>query len=575
MLAGQGDCCYDWRMSSAEKSGGGFIGKAKIISAATFLSRVLAVVRESVFGHIFAVGEVMDSWALAFMIPNLFRRLFGEGALSAAFIPVYSEAIESGDEQTAQRVGRATLWLLVVTLAGIVLIGEVVIGGLGFLFGQEKYTALTLVLAALVLPYVLLICLVALVGGMLNARYHFSCPAFAPVILNVFLIIAAIWGTGLLGGEDSRKIFALAGGVLLGGLAQLILVLVPLKRRGISLTWLWRPQMEQIRRIARLTGPMMLGLGVLQINALLDYLLASWLSGQPGEVLMTIGSRVVHYPETTGAVSVLYYSQRLYNVPLGVFGIALATAIFPYFTACVGRKDYAGFIKILGKGLRLAAFIGIGATLGLIIISRETVEFILGGGLAAIVGIGPGEFDAADIGRVSITLAFYCLGIWAYCGVHVVVRGFYALQDTKTPVKVGVGLVALNVPLNLILIWPLGTGGLALSTAICAALNLTILTYLLRKRISDLSESAGLADEESKGPLRRVVGSLPKIVIATALMGVGAYGGLAVAERLVGTEVAQSGIRLAAGVGLGLAVYYAAAKLLGCKELDDLLGRDS
>ena len=555
-LAGRGDCWYDWRMNSGEKTPGGFIGKAKIISAATFLSRVLAVVRESAFGHVFGAKEVMGSWAMAFMIPNLLRRLFGEGALSAAFIPVYSEAIRSDDKELAERVGRATLWLLVVTLAGIVVVGECVIGILGFALGKEEGTGLTLLLAAIVLPYAMIICVVALVGGMLNARYHFSCPALAPVLLNVVLIVAAIWGTGLLGGEDSRKVFALAGGVLVGGVAQLILVLVPLKRQGVSLGWLWRPQMEQIRRIVRLTGPMMLGLGVLQINALLDYLLAWWLLGDE-------------------AVAVLYFSQRLYNVPLGVFGIALATAIFPYFTACAARKDHAGLVKTLVKGLRLVAFIGIGATVGLIILSREAVEFILGGGLSAIIGMGSGKFDAEAVGRVSRTLIFYCTGIWAYCGVQVVVRGFYALQDTMTPVKVGVGLVALNIPLNLILIWPLGTGGLALSTAICAALNLMILTYLLRKKIGILSKSEQLGTEGGKEALAGVARSLPKIILATALEAGAAYGGLILAERLVGMAVAQSGIRLGVGLVFGLLAYFAAAKLLKCRELDELLGRDS
>ena len=228
-------------MSPPKSSPGGFVGKAKIVAAATVFSRVLAVARESVFANVFGAKWVMDSWGLAFMVPNLFRRLFGEGALSAAFIPVYSEAIASGDEQTAQRIGRATLLLLVVILAGIILVGEVVIAGLGWLFAENPHTALKLALAAIVLPYVLLICLVALLGGMLNARYHFSCPALAPVVLNVFLIVAAVWGTGLLAGEPSQKIFALCAGVLLGGLAQLILVLVPLKRMGISLGWLWRP----------------------------------------------------------------------------------------------------------------------------------------------------------------------------------------------------------------------------------------------------------------------------------------------------------------------------------------------
>ena len=563
-------------MDPPQKARTGFVGKAKIIAAATFLSRVLALVRESVFAYIFGTKGAMDSWAVAFMVPNLFRRLFGEGALSAAFIPIYSEALESGDKELAQRLGRATLWLLLVTLSGVVLVGELVILGLGWIFGDNPDTALTLILAAIVLPYVILICLVALIGGMLNARYHFSCPALAPVILNVFMIAAALWVTGLLGGDLSRKIFALCVGVMVGGVAQLILVLVPLKRMGVSLRWLWQPQMEQIARIVKLTGPMVLGLGVLQINALMDYLWVTWLAAPPGQILTTIGSRVVYYPETAGARAVLYYSQRLYNVPLGVFGIALATAVFPYFTSYAGRGDHAGLVKTLVKGLRLVAFIGVPATVGLMIISRPIVEFILGGGLSGILTLGPGQFDASGVTRVSTTLAFYCLGIWAYCGVHVVVRGFYALQDTITPVKVGAALVALNIPLNLILIWPLGTGGLALSTAICATLNLAILTRLLHKKIEKLPPSAGqLRETKPQAPLADLARCLPKIILATVLMAAAACGALVLTEHWVGSAVQQSGIRLAAGVLAGILVYYLAAKLLGCKELAELLGRGS
>ncbi len=563
-------------MSGTKKNPGGFVGKAKLIAAATVLSRVLGVLRDAVFGHVFGDGAVWSSYTVAFMVPNLFRRLFGEGALSAAFIPVYSEAIESGDEELAQRLGRATLWLLVVILAGVVLVGEIIIAGLSWAFGDNPQTALTLLLAAVVLPYVVLICLVALLGGMLNARYHFSCPALAPVLLNVFLIIAGLWGTGLLGGELSRKIFAVCAAVLVGGVAQLLLVIVPLKRKGISLGWLWRPQMKQILHIVRLTSPMVLGLAVMQVNALLDYLLAYWLGGNPGEVMLRIGSWNVLYPVGAEAPANLYYAQRLYNVPLGVFGVALATAIFPYFTACAGRKDHAGLVATLVKGLRLVAFIGLAASLGLMIVGRTVVEFIPGGGLLSLFGIAKGEFGVAAIDRTTSTLLFYCLGIWAYCGVHVIVRGFYALQDTITPVKVGACLVLLNIPLNLILIWPLGTGGLALSTAICAALNLAILTRLLSRKIEKLPAGSEQADEVQRaGPLREVAAALPKIILATALMGAAAYGALVLTEKWVGPGVGQSGLRLGAAVLAGLAVYYLAARLLGCRELDELLGRDS
>ena len=550
----------------------GFVGKAKVIATATVLSRVLGVVRDAIFGNVFGDSEVWSSYVIAFTIPNLFRRLFGEGALSAAFIPVYSQAMTSDDKQLAQRLGRATLWLLVVVLAGIVLVGEGIFLGLGCLFGDNPKTALTLILAAIVLPYALLICLVALLGGMLNARYHFSCPALSPVVLNIFLIVAGLWGTGLLGGNLSRKIFAICAGVLLGGLAQLILVIVPLKRMGLSLRWLWQPQMEQIRRIVKLTSPMILGLAALQINSLLDYLLAFWLGGEPGQVLIRIGSWNIPYPVGTGAPSHLYFAQRMYNMPLGVFGIALATSIFPYFAAFAARKDHAGLVRTLVKGLRLVAFIGLPASLGLMIVGQDILAFIPGGGLLGLFGIAKSEFGTTAIALTTPTLMFYCLGIWAYCGVHVVVRGFYALQDTITPVRIAVRMVLLNIPLNLILIWPLGTAGLALSTAICAALNLAILTRLLNKRIQGFAQNDQAVPS---APLAEVAACLPRILLATVLMAAAAYAALRLAQYLVGPSVAYSGIRLAAGLFVGVLVYYFAARILKCRELPELLSKDS
>ena len=259
-------------------------------------------------------------------------------------------------------------------------------------------------------------------------------------------------------------------------------------------------------------------------------------------------------------------------MPLGVFGIALATSIFPYFATFAGRKDHDGLVRTLIKGLRLVAFIGLPASLGLMIVARSILEFIPGGGLLALFGIAKSKFGPHAIALTTPTLMFYCLGIWAYCGVHVVVRGFYALQDTITPVRIGVRMVLLNIPLNLILIWPLGTGGLALSTAICAALNLIILTRLLHKRIQLLPQ----ADQTiPPAPLREVAACLPRILLATALMGAAAYGALVLAERLVGPAVRYSGIRLAAGLFAGILVYYLAAKFLRCRELPELLDKGS
>jgi len=447
------------------------------------------------------------------MLPNLFRRLFGEGALSAALIPVYTEQLYK-DKRSARALANSVVTLLVIVLAALTLLG------LGFIYlywnlsGGQPKTFLILSMAAIMLPYLIFICSVATIGGMLNVHRHFAAPAAAPILLNICIICAAVFFRKLFGSDPWRQIYVVAIAVLAAGVFQLLLQYPALRAVGLSLRPRFNFSEEPLRRVIRLMGPMVIGLAAMQINAYFDFLIAHWLSGTPesGPVFMLFGNEI-QYPVLEGSASFLYYSQRLYHLPLGIFGLALATAIFPVLSRHAACKEYDSFAKTLAQGLRLVFFIALPATVGLILIRRPLTKLLF----------ERGEFTSYDTEQVATTLLFYALGITAYFLQQLVVRAYYSYQDSVTPVKIAMRMIALNLLLNVLLIWPLATGGLALSTSLCATLQVIILLRILIKRYG-LDLAGGLA------------GSVIKTTIATAVMAVGGVfclGGLADAETFV------------------------------------------
>lgn len=489
---------------------GGFISSVRVISGLTVLSRILGLLRDILcLGHFGTVGA-WDYFAVPFMLPNLFRRLFGEGALSAALIPVYTEELHR-DPHGARVLARTVVSLLVMLLALITLLGWAVIYIYWQLSRQGPDTQLTLQLAAIMLPYMVLICTVGVIGGLLNVHRHFAAPAAAPIVLNVCMIAAVVYFVRFFGDAPADQLYAVAIAVLVAGFVQLLLQAPALARAGISL----RPRIcfsdPGLKQVLRLMAPMIIGLSAMQLNALLDSCIALWFmpSSTSGPTFTLLGYAIT-FPVPRGAVSALYCSQRLYQLPLGVFGIAVATAIFPHLSTAATKKDYGHFSQTLNQGLRLIIFIAIPATLGLIVLRTP---------LAAM--FQRNLFTAKDTQRVAWTLLFYALGIGAYCAQHIVVRAYYSLQDSVTPVKIAVKMIGLNLALNLVLIWPLGTGGLALSTAVCATIQVAI---LLRRLVTtySLNVSGGIAI------------ATVKTVIAAAIM---AVAGHFLLDRLPGLSV--------------------------------------
>jgi putative peptidoglycan lipid II flippase len=433
-----------------------FLGSAKIIAACTLLSRALGMVRDMAMAAFFgaAAGPVSDAFFTAWRIPNLFRRLFGEGAVSSALVPTFTESIKARDDVSTQALFSVTFTIWFIFLAALTLVLEAVILGLSFttVFGER--TQLLLKYATILSPYMLLICLAAFFIGVLNAHRHFFAPAVMPAMLNVTWI-AALAAFFLLRTSTEKAGAWLSVAVLVGGLIQ-VLMQVPYARHfGVRL----RPSLEVghpgFRQILGLMGPVILGSAVVQINTLVDGMLAYYLV--PGR----------------GAATYLFYGNRLDQFPLAIIGVAISTAVLTPLSEHAAANDLPRFKRTLASALRMTLFLGIPSAVGLMTLCSPIVEVIY----------QRKAFTSADTLRTAWVLFYYGMAVWAHAGVFVILRAFYALKDTRTPPKVAAWMVLLNLVLNLTFVWPLKEGGLALATSLCGGVQLAILILALRKRI--------------------------------------------------------------------------------------------
>jgi putative peptidoglycan lipid II flippase len=451
---------------------------ARTVTVLTFFSRLTGLARDAALSRVFGVSAVTDAFWFAFLIPNLFRRLFGEGALSASFLPVYAH-LERDDREAARQLATLTMALLVMGLGSITLVGELILFTLSMV---SEHDHLPLRLMMIMLPYMPMVCAVAIFGAMLQVHGRFGPTASAPIVLNAFLVIATLafarprGMSSVHGVDEVAHVAIVAGSVLLAGLVQVLWCLWGLRGTG---WWVGIDQAGGARahmgRVLTQALPMFIGLGVLQVNTFVDGVIASYPS--------TIGPTIFGhpFPLESGANTALNNAQRLYEFPLGVFGIAIATAIFPALARVAARKNHAGehvggddqaFADILRRGLRLVVYIGLPASVGLILVRVPLTAAILQGK----------NFTPADTVRVANCLMGYAPAIWAYSMTHVLTRAFYARGDAMTPVKTAVGMVGLNFALNVTLIWtPLKEAGLAWSTAIAAIVQVFILLRLTRR----------------------------------------------------------------------------------------------
>ncbi|MCK4388977.1 MAG: murein biosynthesis integral membrane protein MurJ [Desulfobacterales bacterium] len=457
---------------------------AGTVGVATLLSRILGFVRDVIVAWLFGAGMAADAFFVAFRIPNLLRRLFAEGSLTISFIPVFTQYLSRNGRKEAFALARSASWVLSVVLAVVAVVG-ILLSSLivkviapGFFSSPEKFD-LTVLLTQIMFPYIFFIGLVALSMGILNALGHFAAPAFAPVLLNLAMISAVL----LLSPHLEKPAVGLAIGVVVGGVLQLGLQIPFMMRRGFRLEARGPLFHPGIKRIALLMTPGLLGAAVYQINIFVGTLLASLL------------------PE--GSVSYLYYADRLVQFPLGIFGIALATAVLPSLSRQAAGNDMDGLRSSFSYALKLVFFITIPAMTGLIVLKEPIVRVLF----------QRGAFDVATTHFTAEALFYYALGLWAFSGVRIVVSAFYALQDTKTPVKMAVISLLVNVFFSLLLMGPMRHSGLALATSLAAVVNFMLLIQALRKRLGRI----GAHD---------ILGSVFRSTAAAALMG-GVIGGVA------------------------------------------------
>lgn len=517
------------------------------ITSLTALSRVFGLIRDVAFSHFFGAGRIMDAWIIAFQIPNLSRRLFGEGAASASLIPVYRQQLDS-DRQEAAKLANTVVTAVFTLLAALVVIGVAGLCLYRAFCTQNPDTKMMLSLIALMLPYMIMICTVAILAGILNVHRHFAVPAAAPIVLNIFIISAILITGWVFKISPVKQVFFVAGSVLVAGVVQLAIQIPPLRASGVIIKPAWDIRSEAFRKVIFLMAPMIIGLTATQLNTLADTWIAKFFSGSPEkDELLTIFGYTVKYPLWDGAVSYLYYSQRLYQFPLGVLGISLATAIFPVMSAEAAKQDFHALRKTIAKGVKGAAFVAIPATAGLMLVARPVVSAVF----------EHGKFSSADSTATAQTLIFYAIGLTGFFCQQIVTRAFFSMQDSKMPAITAGLAVIVNIFLNLTLIWKMGTAGLALSTALCSYLQVTILVLVLRRRFSHKV-------------LEGLTTTLIKTATATAIMFTTGWIILHQLHSLPAATVWQI-TKLAIVVPAAIASYFLAAKVLKIESLSLLV----
>ncbi|MDA0586769.1 MAG: murein biosynthesis integral membrane protein MurJ [Planctomycetota bacterium] len=533
--------------AGAGTSRGTMIGRVRSVGILTLVSRILGLVRDGVMATQFGNGVIRDAFTVAFRIPNLARQLFGEGALSTAFLPVFIRDLEKHGKESAFRTATAVLIAVSVFLFWALLIAEGIVLAIWHFADLNHESRLLLGLTATLLPYLLLVCVLAQSCAIMHGLGNFKLPAMFPVLLNALWISAAIvvWNSV---DDLVSQIYLISVSVVGIGVLQLALSFPTLKRLGFEFQSSWRDNRDRVREIRRVMLPVVLGLSITQLNTLLDSLIA-WLLTAPADP--TQSGWLSSYPLTEGTASALYLGQRLFQFPLGVFGVALGTVIFPLLAQHSERNDMAGFRDDFLHGLRLVIGIGLPASAGLILIASPLTDALF----------RHGAFDLDDAHQTSAMIVMYALGVWASCGLLIINRAFYALGDRRTPLRAGVLSVVVNLAASLTLVWSLRGQGLALATSISAAFQCGLATWLLSRRLESVD-------------WRSLIGVTWRAVVCTVVMSIVV---LALSDWLSGfnyaSEAARRATLLASPVVAGMFVYLATARLVGLGEPFELIHR--
>jgi len=519
-------------MGSSRQTGNrGVIKAAGVVGAATFISRFFGYIRDMVIAFFFGAGMATDAFFVAFRIPNMLRRLVGEGSLTVSFVPIFTDHLQNKSARAAWEFANIVFCLLTAVLAIIVVLG-VVFSPLivkliapGFTGSQYQFE-LTVFLNRLMFPYIFFVSLVALAMGILNVFRHFAAPAVSPIVLNICIIAAAYF----LRDFFAEPIVALAIGVFIGGILQLAMQFPFLVKFGFRPRLDFRFNHPGVRRLVWLMLPATLGAAVYQINVFVGTLLASFLS--------------------KGSVSYLYYADRIVEMPLGIFGIALGTAILPTLSQQAAAGDLQGMQKSLSFSLGTLLFLTIPAMVALLVLREPIIQVLF----------GRGAFSATAVQQTADALFCYSLGLWAFASVRIISAGFFALSDTKTPMIAAIVALFVNIVASIALMFPLRHSGLALATTISSTANVAILAVILWRKLGAFLDDAFVFS------LSRSIGaSLFMVLVLAILFWLYPFGGL-------DTELAMM-LWLLVAVVLGVVAYLSAAFILGSKEIKAVTAR--
>ncbi len=497
-----------------------------LVSFLTLLSRIVGYLRDVVVAALFGAGFQTDAFYVAFRIPNLLRRLFAEGSLAAIFVPVFSEYLESGDRRGARDALRSAFTALFIILVLVVVLGIVFSPWLVKLFAygfDQKTFDLAVYLNRLIFPYVLFISLTALAMGVLNSVRHFFAPAFSPVLFNLCIIASALF----LYREFEVPVASLCFGVLGGGVLQLLLHLFYLRREKFMFGFARTLGHPAVRRLAILMFPQLFGIAVYNLNILVNTQYASFMS--------------------EGTVSYLYFAERIVEFPLGVVAVSLATVTLPALSGHAARGDYGGFGTEYRRSLRRMLFIMVPAMVGIVALRVPLCNFLY----------QHGQFDYAAVMNTSQAVLGYGLGLFAVGGIRITVPAFFALQDTKTPVKVAFFCFLLNAVCGFVLgfVFSLDHLGLALASSISSVANFVLLVILLNGRLGHFLS-------------RDILFFSLRVLAVAVIMGfaVSAVAGLS-AWSETGFSLDKA-LVMAASVGLGVILYFLFARLAGIREVE-------
>ena len=429
---------------------------AGLIGAATFCSRILGFIRDIILANLFGANAAADAFYIAYRIPNLLRELFAEGSMSSAFIPVFTEYHSTRSKQEAWDLASAAFTTLLTLVTIVTLLGILAAPSLVWLLAPGLHhdtaqLATTTLLTQIMFPYLLFVSLAALAMGILNALRSFAIPALAPVFFNVCVIVFALAISPLF----DEPILAVALGIVVGGLAQFMMQLPGLHKKGFLLFWNFHPTHPGVKRMGVLLIPTLLGLAVTQINLTISTILASYFEGGP---------------------TYLFYAMRLIQFPLGIFSVAMATAILPSLSTQAAKGAHEEVRATVNFGLRMVFFIILPSMVGLMLLRTPIIHLFF----------EHGAFSALDTIGTASALFGFSVGLWAFASYRILAMAFFSLQDTRTPAAVAIVSVGINIGLSLWLMGPLAHMGLALAAGLAAIGHALILAIILGQRLRGL-----------------------------------------------------------------------------------------